>query len=443
MADFRRHLAAFLPNSRAQQWMLLGWISTLGGLLYSRAALSLGVVILSLGLFGPGKPLKNVPTWILAGIAIWLIHLIGLLHTDNLNDGWQDLWKKLPFLCLPIALWRGEPLPARSIRGLLWFFAVACALSVLFMLGIALFRGITQGLSLELLSSCLSDNCEDIDSWIRARRWFTYSALASGIEQHPTYLSMILQAGFLAILWLWEDARIRFRPLPQWVMGILTGLIFLAIALLSSRMQQGIFVLVLFVTGGFLLKGRMNWKQFLIPLSTVVLLFVASQWSIPESRERISQISEQEMTPKNEDEWTGMNVRTSIWRSGWNLLQDNWLLGVGTGDVRDEMTKQYLLDGFLYGHQREMDPHNQYIATALATGVGGLLLLLSWLGMQGFQAIRTGKWPWLLWTAILALALLTESMLGRQTGIALATVIGPFLAYQLPQPGTIPGEKRE
>ncbi len=444
IAIFQRQLKAALPISLANKWFAFGLVLVIVGIPLSRAALSIGVVWLSLGVFLPGESMRRLPVWLWMGLALFGLYLLGMLYSSDPETGLGDLWQKLPLITVPLALFRAEKLPARTVRGLLWLVVLTACMSVLAMLGIALWHSVEEGLHLALIGDCaFGGTCSQPIVWESSMDWLSYSKLAGTINQHPTFLSMYLMAGFLAIVWLWEDARKRSEPFSHWVMALFTGLIFLAIALLASRMQQGIFVLVLGVLGIGFLRGRMSRKELLIPGMAVVLVFAGSLTLMPESRDRVAQIFTQKEKPQSVGEWTGITVRREVWKSGWNLMGTVWATGVGTGDYRDALTSQYLADGFQYGYKRELDAHNQYLATAVALGLPGLLLLLLWLGSQMLTAVREGNHPWLLWTAIFVLGCVAETLLGRQIGVAAIAVIGPFLAFHLPKAGIVPGGEKE
>ena len=63
---------------------------------------------------------------------IWLLHLIGLLWTMDLNDGLKDLRIKLPILVLPLIIAGNKPLSSNQFRWLLltFVFSVFCGTMV-------------------------------------------------------------------------------------------------------------------------------------------------------------------------------------------------------------------------------------------------------------------------------------------------------------------------
>lgn len=441
---FQRRLIAAFPATFQSKWISIGLAIVIVGLPLSRALISLGVIWLSLAVFLPGKPLRNLPLWIWAGIILFLTYLFGLTYTQDLNKGLLELWQKIPLVTVPIALWRAEKLPSRTIRGLLWLMVISCTATILLMFGVAMFHSIQDGLTLELVRSCGFGDCDDPQLWGKARRWFTYSPLSGGIGQHPNWLSMILIGGFLSIVWLWDDARKRGLPFSHWVMGFFTGLTFIAIALLSSRMQQLIFLTVVVAVGLYLLSDKATWKMLILPASLMAVLFLGAMAFMPQSRNRMKEILVQtEEAEQQKVLWTGVTVRKAIWRSGWELLGQIPIVGVGTGDYRDELTEQYQRDGFEYGYVRELDPHNQVLATVIAIGIPGFLVLTFWVLSQLITAFYQKKWAWMLWIMIFVLSGLSEVLLGRQVGIAYIAVIGAFLALHLPKTGIIPGGQPE
>ena len=63
-------------------------------------------------------------------------------------------------------------------------------------------------------------------------------------------------------------------------------------------------------------------------------------------------------------------------------------LGVGTGDVTDELQKVYERDGIDYAQDRRLNPHNQWLQAGVAFGWPGILMvfsliLWSWFGGAG------------------------------------------------------------
>ena len=58
-------------------------------------------------------------------VGIWLLHVIGLLWTQDFHEGIKDLRIKLPLLFLPVVLSGSGSLQAKQFKVLLWLFIAA------------------------------------------------------------------------------------------------------------------------------------------------------------------------------------------------------------------------------------------------------------------------------------------------------------------------------
>ena len=73
----------------------------------------------------------------------------------------------------------------------------------------------------------------------------------------------------------------------------------------------------------------------------------------------------------------GTNIRFWIWKSAFSVIENHPIIGVGTGDVRDELQKQYEKRGMSQAVIFRYNAHNQYLETWLGTGIFGLFALLA------------------------------------------------------------------
>ncbi|MBL4653856.1 MAG: O-antigen ligase family protein [Flavobacteriales bacterium] len=122
-------------------------------------------------------------------------------------------------------------------------------------------------------------------------------------------------------------------------------------------------------------------------------------------------------------------VRYFIWKSSVELLSNNFLFGVGTGDVIDELNEVYAANGYKGALSRSFNPHNQYFQTTIAIGVLGLtslLVMFIYLFGQGIKHKKVIQIQFILMVSVFAL---TESILERQEGIVFFTFFA-FLFLQ-------------
>jgi O-antigen ligase len=103
-----------------------------------------------------------------------------------------------------------------------------------------------------------------------------------------------------------------------------------------------------------------------------------------------------------------------------------WMIGTGTGDVKDVLNTTYHENNFSYGYEKSLNTHNQYLQSFLALGIIGLLLFVLAITIPWFM--RSNYHPLLLMLLfIFALNCITESMLEAQRGaIFFALMISIF-----------------
>lgn len=113
-----------------------------------------------------------------------------------------------------------------------------------------------------------------------------------------------------------------------------------------------------------------------------------------------------------------LSQRWEFWKTGVTVFKNNLLIGVGTGDVYDEMLEQYEKDASISGSKYRKHPHNQYLSIAIGFGLVGLILFLwgilypVWVNWENLNYIS------FVFFAILLLSMLTEDTLETQAGVS-------------------------
>ena len=82
------------------------------------------------------------------------------------------------------------------------------------------------------------------------------------------------------------------------------------------------------------------------------------------------------------DAYNSVNLRVEKIKSAKEVIAQNWLWGVGIGDVQDVLNEEYKKRGFELGYKVNLDTHNQYLETWIGLGIFGLFLLVSFVSNQ-------------------------------------------------------------
>ncbi len=109
--------------------------------------------------------------------------------------------------------------------------------------------------------------------------------------------------------------------------------------------------------------------------------------------------------------------RLEFWNTAWQIIKEQPFLGVGTGDVRISFEKKYLENNSLLEEDNRWRAHNTYLTTWLTFGVFGLLYFLSMLWYFGREQLYQNQWIGLVFLAIFVSTFFLEDTLETQTGV--------------------------
>lgn len=107
--------------------------------------------------------------------------------------------------------------------------------------------------------------------------------------------------------------------------------------------------------------------------------------------------------------------RLEFWKASWYLISNNWLFGVGTGDIVDEMHLAYEETGSYLSDEFRLKPHNQFLTTWISFGVFGLLWFL-FVFVQPFYTGRA-RLPYLVFATVAMTSMLIEDTIESQIGV--------------------------
>ncbi|TAE47620.1 MAG: O-antigen ligase domain-containing protein [Bacteroidetes bacterium] len=309
----------------------------------------------------------------------------------------------LPLALIPLCIGTAPQLPFWRLAQV---FVAACALVGLLCLGHAAWRTLAEGTF--------------------RMDYFQYIELGKWLDLHPAYISMQLNLACLLLVCLASQPG---YALPKWATYAGLAFFFILILLFESRMQ--ILILLGMAAGGlgFLaIKHRRIWQTagLLALVFASALLFMAADSG---TRGRMMDLVEQKELPVRKLNNSGTAVRRYIWGHTKEIAFEH-PAGIGAGRFQQELDRRYRQDGF---PNVGMNAHNQYLETAATAGIAGLILLLGVVVWPIVFCIRRGQWLYAGGMAVIALSLLTESMLQRQMGLmTLAFFYGLFL-YQASQ----------
>jgi O-antigen ligase len=329
--------------------------------------------------------------------ALYVLYLIGMLYSKNMDYGLFDLEIKFSLILFPLifaTVDRDFPFQ-KLIINVFKAFIAGCMTGTLILFAIALY------------------------SYIGSRNpaVFFYTTFSKFI--HVSYLSMYLN---LAVSILAYYLIRKEHPLTNKIrilLAVLAIYFSFVIFLLSSK--AGIFSL-LFLSLMIILYLLFINKQIskgLLFLCLVMITFYAGFRFLPTTAGRFkkteSVLSEQKITsPENME---SNSERLDVWKAGIEVIRKHPVFGVGTGDVKDALLSEYLKENKLFVYNMRLNALNQFFQTYIALGILGALLLIFMLVLPGWLAIRRIHFIYFSFLAVFTLNILVESMLEVQAGV--------------------------
>jgi len=330
----------------------------------------------------------------------WLA--VGLLYTSNRESGVQDLVLKLSFLIFPFVLLYNKRIDQHFLRGVVRVFYYTMFLASVFMLVIA-------------WQKVMMNRSADLDQLLG---YFTYEKFAQAIHIQPIYLSMYMVAAFFAVIWdFFLDPKIGLTKVGKWVARIWAFHFYMMVILLSSRMELLVLLFISFLALAF--YDGIRAKKWLLAIFKMLVLLsftITLLGLFPVNKARYEEMVDIEKD-YTQNQWGGRSIRIHKWLNTLELISEQAFLGTGSGDMQDELQKVYKRNDFMIAYNYRFNPHNQYLQTWAATGLVGLFLLFGILLVSLLYALKSKNTLYIAFVLLLALSMLTESMLERQKGL--------------------------
>jgi len=334
---------------------------------------------------------------ILMFAVLYLIHLIGMINTNNIRSGLFDLEVKASLFIFPLIFVTLDPRTLEEkwmIRVWLAFIG-GCLSSLLFGLG---------------RSFWLWQESGDI-------MHFFYTGLS--YSHHPSYLALYLNLAIALITIILVEHRSTLTRAVRLFLILLLALFMVFIVLLSSKAGILGLVITLVISMMYLIIRQKLMVEgilgFLLSITFLLLMLNAFPYSVLRLKTASAVMEAHDEVKKDDTEGTA--ERILIWKAGLKLAWEHFLTGAGTGDVKDVLMAEYEKNGMKAASEQRLNAHNQYLQTTIALGVIGLLILILILLLPALQAYRQNNFPYFVFLILLGFNLLFESMLETQAGV--------------------------
>lgn len=352
------------------------------------------------------KGVKNTVAFLFFGY--FLLHIIGLLYTENTRLAEHEITVRLAFLLLPLIIFT-EKIRATYLYTIFsgfkyWLF---------FLAGILIYHKlfIVQGplISLPTLS------------------------LRALTDIHHAYFSLFYMFALFFIM-----HEIRNEKISNFFGFLQIGFILFFITILGARVTTAIGVIVTFIFFIQRIRKTKGALQFLIPVVlAIAAFFIIQKTNFTEKFSRLSKVEwniekniyNHQVFSFEYDEVTSntLELRLIKWYSALQIIKKNPIIGVGTGDYKDELNEQYKAIDFKKGIVYGYNTHNQYLEEFIKFGILGGTFFLFFIGYILWVALKKKNNLLFLTSFTMASFLLIESVFARQHGVVFFCLFIPVL----------------
>ena len=332
---------------------------------------------------------KNPNIWLLL---FYVMHLVGMIYTQNMSFAIKDIGMKASFAILPIFF-------------LLYPIRIKWNVFInAFIVGTFLSIIVNFSHSIYLYSEWKEFNAftgTHISTFMHRGYWSVYLMLA-----YYFVLQKMISSG---------DRKTTF-----W--GILGAVVILVMNVFTESKIGMLLFITISVWMGIQLFLMMKNKLLLGGIISVFIvgIFVISLF-LPTTFERITKAFNESSTSieqVNKENPSSTESRMMVWDSSIELIKENPVFGVGTGDIKDVLIERNYEKGYVAVAEQKLNCHNQFFNTQLALGMFGTLFLLMSFVTNLFKKSSDTYYSWRVMICVLLfLAILPESMLETQAGI--------------------------
>ncbi|NTW34223.1 MAG: oligosaccharide repeat unit polymerase [Bacteroidetes bacterium] len=350
------------------------------------------------------KSLKNNFKTFLFLISLYFLYLIGLLCTSNIEVGLFDIQVKVCLFAIPFIL--SSISKKIVLKPVIFVFIAGCLLSFILSIGVALYQYIHTGSTIV----------------------FYYTKLS--LIHHPSYLAMYIDFAIACLIWFEFDRKNTSLFYSKYITFLLIFIFSIFVGLLSSKMGIIILVLIFLFTIILFVSKYHKIKTGFALLALCFLFFSTLIFFNPEIYGRFD-TARKSLLGQYTDPVDGTYNRKQVWKAGISIIMENSIIGVGTGDSKDELLKEFQKNNLKDAYEKKLNAHDQFIQTFISIGILGFIIILALFIIPFILAWKKKQWLFMIFLIIVFVNFLVESMLETQAGVVFYAFFNTLLFLEM------------
>lgn len=392
-------------------FLFVFWSLFCFGLTLSKSLISIGFIgvvivgIISFKKYNLSSSEKKIG---LVLVISFMLTALSLIFTNNFNTSFDKIILKLPLLLIPFAVFSFKNVTENFRHKMIVVF------------NYAMFLPAVVSVYNYLINKTLFD-----DLILQSKPLPVEFGYGLYHIQFSVLLAAAIVLGVIALL----QNTIRNNQMTFWFLLVLVGVNIVSLHVLSARtgllsLYAAAFVVIYQYFKKIEIKKKVTISALVILLPLLFILFSTSL------KNRIFNTYEDlkvTVSGKDANDYS-MAMRVAAWYNAFDVIKENPLLGVGVGNVDAVLKENFEEFNPQITPQNRKNPHNQFIETAVESGVLNGVLLLLFFGLLLF--LKFDKQTKLSLSAIGILfftACLFESLLERQSTVVGIVMIVAFI----------------
>jgi O-antigen ligase len=282
-------------------------------------------------------------------VSLYLIHVIGLIYTNNVESGLFDIQVKLSLLIFPL-IFASRPLTKVELSKVFYAFTIGLVYASIYM--------ISRAVSLYYIENEVA---------------FFYQEFSALL--HTSYMSMYMN---LAIVWLLITLFKSENEQPFSKISSSLLILFFSFIIILLASKSGILTLALIFIGVllYLILFRKNYLIGVLGIMLIASSLVLINRFAPAVANRMDSFLGAIHTESNTETTESTSVRMLIWESSNQVIKNNFLFGVGTGDAKDALNAEYSKSNIANALNHNLNAHNEFYQIFICLGLIGFIILV-------------------------------------------------------------------